>query len=238
MDMSTFAGSLAVSAVAVIVAIANGVVGLRARRCDGEWSRSRYVVAAVALVIATFVFLRAASSVVGYVLLCLALVGSQLFDLLRDERARRQRVASLVRRAAAEAIPAVWVAISVASVAMLAPYVILGEQRAVALTVGLCALVMTGIGWRIASAPAQLYGQDIRYERMRDRASRSRKAGLSAVLSTGSIYAYIAFVNSGPAASLPLQNSLLLVSLFTWAGLFVWVILYSSRLERLSTAAS
>ncbi|MGD1065944.1 MAG: hypothetical protein ABR975_03945 [Vulcanimicrobiaceae bacterium] len=214
------------------------IVGMRERRCDADAARIRFIVVSVSLVIAALILTRVLSSVVGYAMLCLALVGSQLVNLLREEHAHRRRVASLIPRPAADAVPTVWVAIAVASVMMLAPYVILGEERVAALLVGLCAIAMAGIAWRIASGPVQLHGDNIRYERMHDRALRSRKAGLSAVIAIGAIYAFICFVNVGLSAVLPLQRLLVPVAFVTWAGLAAWVWLYSHHLDRLSKSAA
>ncbi|MDP9111742.1 MAG: hypothetical protein M3M96_08930 [Candidatus Eremiobacteraeota bacterium] len=229
--------SAAISAVAVLGAIVHVVLGIRVGRCDTTSALARFVVAFVALGVAVLVFVPIISPVVGYGMLCLALVSVYLFDLLRDEHTRRRRVASLTPRPAAEAVPSVWVAIAVASVLLLAPYVVLGEQRAAALMVGVCAFVMAGIAWRIASAPVQLEGDDIQTERIRIRASRSRKAGLTAVLAIGSIFVFISFVNGDLPAVLPLQRIVLLVSFVTWAGLWAWVTLYWRYLDRLSCSA-
>ncbi|MDP9111548.1 MAG: hypothetical protein M3M96_07950 [Candidatus Eremiobacteraeota bacterium] len=230
--------SAAIGAVALLCAIVNVGLGIRAGRCDRTSALSRFSVAFIALVVAVLVFVPIVSPVAGYGVLCLALVSVFLFDLLREEHTRRRRVASLTPRPAAEPVPSVWVAIAVASVLMLAPYVILGEQRAAALIVGACAFVMAGIAWRIASAPMQLEGEDIQTERVRDRASRSRKAGLTAVLAIGSIFVFISFVNADLPAVLPLQRTLLLVSLLTWSGLWAWVMLYGRYLDSLSPSAS
>ena len=230
--------SVAISAVAVLGAIVNVVLGIRVGRCDTTSALSRFVVAFVAIAVAVLVFVPIISPVVGYGMLCLALVSVFLFDLLREEHTRRRRVASLTPRAAADVVPSVWVAITVSSVLMLAPYVVLGEQRAAALMVGVCAFVMAGIAWRIASAPVQLDGEDIHIERIRDRASRSRKAGLTAVLAIGIIFVFISFVNSDLPAVLPVQRILLLVSFATWAGLWAWVTLYWRYLDGLSLSAS
>lgn len=238
MDMATSLGNLTIGATAVFGAILMVAIGLRQRGCDGEAARTRFAFAAVALVIAVLVLSRAVSSVVGYALLCLALVGSQLVDLLREERTRRRRVASLVPRPAADAVPTVWVAIAVASTTMLAPYVILGEQRVAALPVGLCAIAMAAIAWRTASGPAQLRADDVRYERMHDRASRSRKAGMAAVVAIGSVYAFICFVNVALSAVLPLQHVLVPVAFATWAGVAAWVLLYSHYLDRRSKSVA
>lgn len=238
MNMHTGLGRLSVSGFAVLAAIVYAWVGVRESRCDAVSGRSRFAVVFVALLSAALILLRVASPIAGYALVCLASASSQMFDLLRNERARRRKVASLAPRPAAEAVPTVWVAIAMVSVLMLAPYVIVGEERADALLVGTAALVMAGIAWRIASAPIQLYGDDIPYERMRDRASRSRRAGLSAVVAIGCVFAFISFANSGLQTVLPLQRNLLVVSFLTWAALGGWVLLYSHHLDRQSVSAS
>lgn len=227
----------AIIAVSVVAAIVYVHAGVRAGPRTA-WGLSRFTIACVALVLATLVFFSVASPVVAYGIICVALVSGNLFDQVLKEHARRRRVASLTPRPAAEAVPTVWVAITVASVLILAPYVILGQQRVAALMVGICALVMAGISWRIASAPVQLKGEDIQSERLRDRASRSRNAGMSAVLAIGSIMVFTAFVNVGLPTILPLQRILYLVSLVTWAGLWVWVILYSRHFSGLSRSVS
>jgi hypothetical protein len=104
--------------------------------------------------------------------------------------------------------------------------------------VGICALVMAGIAWRIASAPVQLRGDDVQSERLRDRASRSLRAGMSAVLAIGSIFVFLSFVNASLPTVPPLQRMLPLVSFVTWAALWAWVMLYWRRLNRLTCAAS
>jgi hypothetical protein len=230
--------SAVISAIAGLVAIVHVVIGIRMRSCDTTSALSRFVVALVALAIAVLVFVSGISPMAGYGMLCLALVGVFLFDLLREEHTRRPRVASLTPRPAAEAVPSIWVVIAVASVLMLAPYVILDEQRAGALMVGVCAFGMAGIAWRIASAPVQLDGEDIQTGRMRDRASRSQKAGLTAVLAIGSIFLFISFANAGLPAALPWKWILFIVSFVTWAALAAWVTLYWRHLDRLACAAA
>lgn len=238
MHWATFQAALATSAVAMLAVIVYGVMGIRTRRCDPASARAYFSVAFVALALAMLMLLQVLSPVVGYSLLCLALAGYQVASLLQDERVRRRRVASLVPRPAVEAIPATWIGLAAASTVLLTPYVILGDQRGAAVIVAACAIVMAGISWRIASAPVQLYGENVRYERMRDRASRTRRAGLVAVIAMGSIMLFISFVNTQLLTVLPLQRTLLSVSWWTWALSGVWVILYSVHLSRLADSAS
>ena len=141
-------------------------------------------------------------------------------------------------RPVADIVPTVWVALAVAAGLMLAPYVFLDEQRVAAVIVGFCAFVMAGIAWRIASAPRQLFGEDVRYERVRDRYSRTRKAGVTAVVAIGTIMVFMSFVNYNLATVLPLQRTLLSVSWWTWALSGVSLILYCTYLGRHAASTS
>jgi hypothetical protein len=239
-QLTAFDQNLTVAAVAFLATIVYGVLGIRNRDCDPASARAFFVTAFVAFVVAVLVVSQIISPVVGYSLLCLSLAGFQLADLLQEERGRvrRRRVALLAPRPMAEVAPTVWVALAAASVLPLAPYVVLNEERAAATIVGMCALVMAAIAWRIASAPRQLYGEHIRSERMRDRRSRTRKAGVTAVVAMGSIMVFISFVNYNLPAVLPLQRILLMVSWWTWALSGASVILYSAYLGRLGDSTS
>ncbi len=233
--MTAYDQNLAVDAVAVLMALVHAVLGIRSGRCDPQYARAHFTIAFVALAFTLLIFFQIVSPVVGYSLVCLAGAGFQLFDLFQDEHMRKRRVASLAPRAAAETVPTVWVALAVACGLMLAPYVILDEQRVPAVIVAACAFVMAGIAWRIASGPVQLHGDDIRSERLRDRASRSRKAGVTAVVGMGTVMVFISFINYDLPTVLPLQRALLDLSWWTWALSAVSVFLYSFYLGRLSS---
>lgn len=216
----------------VVVAMA----GLTVVQYFGWGTRERrLLVAPVALVIGVLVGLGAVPPVVGYGLLCLAMVSVYL---VREEHARRRRVASLAPRPMVDAVPMVWIASAAASAFMLTPYVVFAEQRAAALMVGACALVMAAIAWRIASAPVELTGTDVPLERVRDRVWRSRRAGIAAVLAIGIVFVFISFVNAELTVVMPVQRVFLLVSLLGWAALAAWVAWYVHRLDRLSCSAS
>ncbi|MGB6987329.1 MAG: hypothetical protein WBD74_15260, partial [Candidatus Aquilonibacter sp.] len=148
-------------------------------------------------------------------------------------------VAPLTPRPVAEAVPTFWVGLAVVSTLMLAPYVILDEERAGALMVGVCALALAYIGWRLATAPIALEGDcDPRSEHMRERAERHQKVGMCAVIAIGSIFVFASFENANLAVVLPLQRLFVPLSMCLWAGLWAWVALYSRHLDRLSNSAS
>jgi hypothetical protein len=232
--------NLAVAAVALLAAIAYGILGFRNRQCDPPYAHTFFATASVAFVITALVLLQTVSPVVGYSLLCLALAGFQLAHLLQDERARaqRRRVALLAPRPAADAVPTVWVALAVATGLMLAPYVFLDERRVAAVIVATCAFVTAGIAWRIATAPRQLFGEDLRYERVRDRYSRTRRAGVTAVVAMGTIMVFISFVNYNLHAVPPLLRTLQSVSWWTWAVSAISVVLYCTFFGRQPSSTS
>lgn len=238
--LTAYDQNLTIAAVTILATIVYGILGIRNRHCDPPHARALFVTTSVAFVIAVLVLLQAVSPVVGYGFLCLTLAAFQLADLIQDERARaqRRRVALLAPRPSADVVPTVWLALAVATGLMLAPYVFLDEQRVAAVIVAFCTFVMAAIGWRIASAPRQLFGEDVRHERMRDRYSRSRRAGLIAVIAMGTIVVFISFVNYTLPTVLPLQRTLLSVSWWTWALSGVSLILYCTYLRRQSSSTS
>ncbi len=179
MHAGTSVDRLSVCAVAALCALVYAGCGIRAGSCTTASGLARYIVAGVAVVIAILVGLNKTSAVVSYGLLCLALVSVYVVDLVREEHARKRRVASLAPRPMADAAPTVWVVIAAISPLMLTPYVVLREQLAPAFMVGVCALIMATIAWRLASSAVQLDGEDLQLERMRERAWRSKRAGLT-----------------------------------------------------------
>lgn len=240
MDLTTLAQTLPVAFVAFLATIVYGFRGMRNLHCDPPYARAFLVTAAVAFVIALLVLFHVVSPAIGYSVLCLALAGFQLADLLQDEhaRARQRRVALLAPRPAAEIIPTIWVVLAVAAGLLLTPYVVLDNQRVAAVIVALCGFVMASIAWRIASAPRQLFGADVRYERMRDRYSRTRKAGLTAVVAMGSIWVFTVFVNFDLHTELPVLRTVQTVSWWMWALSGVSLILYCTYLGRQSSSTS
>lgn len=231
--------NLMIAAVALSAAPAYVLLGIR-NRSDRPYARAFFATAFVELIVGLLVLFKLVSPVVGYSFVCLALAGFQLADLLQDEqaRARQRRAALLTPRPAAEVVPTVWVSLAVGSGLMAAPYVILGDQRLAASIVALCTFLMAGISWRIASAPRQLFGEDVRRERSRDRCSRSRKAGLTAVVAMGSIMVFTVFVNHDMHTTSPLLRTLQNVSWWTWALSGVSLIVYITYLGRQSPSAS
>ncbi len=244
MDTATVAEHqrLGMCAFAALEAIIVAGLGVRVGKSEVASALARYIMAAVALALGGLVALDRIPPVVSYGVLCLALVSIFVADLWHEGRAHKRRVASLAPRPAADAVPTVWVVIAAMSPLMLTPYVVLREQLAAALMVGVCGLVMATIAWYLASSPVQLAGEDLQLERMRERAWRSNRAGLTAVVTVGSIMFFISVVNADLSVVTAVQRDLLTLSLVVWAVLAVWVMAwiawYHHQLSRSSCSAS
>lgn len=222
-----------VAAVAAIFGVAYLVVALLRRRHGETSALGLFAVAASGFAIAALVALHYLAPVVAYSVLCFSGATVLLADMLQDEHARRRRVASLSPRPPADSVPIVWITIALTSTLLLVPYVLRGIAVAPALIVAGCAIGMAAIAWRIASAPTQLTGEDPagdpRTEHIRDRALRARKAGLTCVVTIGSIGLFIRFVDetlpSGGGLGIATVRALLAV----WAMLAIWVYWYAFR---------
>ncbi len=217
---------LAVAALALLAVVVYTGWGLR---------EQRFIVAPLALVIGALVFFGIVPAVIGYGVLCLAMASVYM---IREERARRRRIASLAPRPAVDVIPAIWIATAAASALMLIPYVVFAQERAAALMIGFCALLMAAIARQIVSAPLQLTGVDAQSERIRDRAMRLRRAGITAVLAVGIVFVFISFVNGGLPIVMPVQRTLNFASFALWAALWAWVTLYVRQIDRASSVCS
>ncbi len=216
---------IVIDAFALLAAVSYGRSGWRELRCDPPFAPGRFAVSFVAVAIAVLVGFRVLLPVVGYAILCLALVSVYVYDAVLEERTRRRRVASLTPRSGIDWQLIVWIAVSTLSIALLSPYIVLDEYRVPALIVALCSLVMSGIAWRIATAPVQLEGDDIAAERRRDRFRRIRKTGLASGLAIGIIFVFTSFVNADLRSPMQIQFTVQSIAFFASFGIYGWMLL-------------
>ncbi len=234
---------LVVEAVAGLAAVFYAGLGVRVGSSKMASALARYVVASVSLGAGSLLALGRIPAVVAYGLLCLAITCIPAADLWHEGRGHKRRVASLAPRPMADTVPTVWVVVAAISPLMLTPYVALREQVAAAFMVGVSALVMATIAWRLASSPVQLTGDDdLKLERMRECAWRSKYAGVTAVIAVGSVMVFIGFVNADLPVVTPVQGILSNLSFIVWAGLAAWWaacwIWYGHRLSQSSFSGS
>lgn len=188
--------------------------------CGGESRLVRAGVGSFALVLAPLVWFSFVPPVIGYALICLGMTSAFAFDLALDERERTRRAASLAPRSRVEAAPAIWTSVAALSAAMVVPFALDATQRTAAVIVGVCALLMTAIAWRLASAPAHLSGGDPQRERISQRASRSLKSGVSATLAVAIVFVFASFESQATAAN---QAQQLVVDVSFWVWIAVWI---------------
>ncbi len=235
--MSTHASSpvLFVFAFALFAVCVYVFTATRLSPDDHSSANARYAVAAFSLLLGVLAMVRLLAPVVTYSLLCLGITSIYAFDLVREERLRTVRVASLAPRGRLDTVPAIWIGIAIASTLMLVPYFLLGEEVVAASIVTACAIAMATIAYRILGAPMLLCGGDAAAERLRDRARRSTRVGLTCVVAIGTVFVFISFVNGRLAFVTPAQQALNIAAPALWAALWMW---QSLRVRRLDAGAS
>ncbi len=137
-----------------------------AAREDAEGISSAYgrYLGVAAFVLAGLEAVSGLPFIVPYALFCLASAGVTLLAYLQFRRAVQQRVAPLVRRSPFDALPP-WVIVSVGCCfAISLALVAYPPQRFGALLVAIATMVLGGVAWRIAIAPALLVGDDPQWE--------------------------------------------------------------------------
>ena len=164
-------------------------------------------------------------------------VGAFAVDLVLEERTPSRRSASLAPRSPIEIAPAIWCGVATLCVAMVVPFVADALQRAAAIVVGLCALVMAGIAWRIATAPAHLTGGDPQVERVRERSGRALRSGVAAALSVAIVFVFASFAaGTGPLLT-PSQRFVEEISFWIFLVLWLGSMLYAWLVCRTASAA-
>ncbi len=213
-------------AVALVALLASAVTWHAARRsCDGG-APARYLLAASMLALAGLAIVGVLAPVIAYSLTCLGLATGYLVALVREERARARRYAALTPRPPIEPVPAIWIGVALLSTVALIPYASAGSTAFAAAIVGLCALAMATIAWRIATAPTQITGDNPQLERRHERTLRTVKIGLTSIVTVGSIAVFLSFTGA-PAAPFGGLGHVSGGDVFwVWDGLLVWVFGY------------
>lgn len=226
-------------AVAATVVWGGFVYTMSPRRPDFlDSTTARIGTGAAALAVAALVMFGIIPAVIGYAILGVSLAVVQVVDLVKEERARKRRVASLSPRPRADLAPAIWTIVAALSATLLTPYAFDTSNRVAAAIVGLCVVTMAAIAWRIASAPLQLTSCDPVAERDAERSCRARKAGLTSVVAVGVVFVFTCFAYPATAAESSIARVLSVLLLVVWVGMLVWETLYVRHLDRLHADAS
>jgi hypothetical protein len=125
---------------------------------------------------------RSVPPIVPYAIFCLAAALITLMAYLQFRRATEQRVAPLVRRSPFMALPPLLIGAMTCSFLITLAFAALRPERLAAIIVAVSTLLLAGIAWRIADAPALLLGTDPQLEYTVDERIRIGRARNAAAL--------------------------------------------------------
>ena len=158
---------------------------------------------------------------VAYALLCVMLCAMAGIGYLRLQSVHQKRVASLEVRTPFTAVPSYWYGLAVAAAAM--PLADLGVPalRPAAIAVSLCALALTLLAWRLATAPA-FVSDDAAVEAFVDDRLRLVRAGNALVFAVLIVFVYLTQTLPGPPAHVYL----------VFAGCALWLAIFAAFTAR------
>ncbi len=221
---------LLVSATAGLAALVYTVFAVRA--CGALAAGARWAVAAGSVALIALLLDGVVAPEIGYALLCLLIVTVYLVDVVQEERERRRRVASLAPRPRVDIAPAIWMVVALLCAALVTPYALESAHRVAAVIVGLGAVAMAAIAWRIATAPQQLAGEDPDAERVKERAYRAIRVGNSSALAVAIVFVFATFVNQTSIAVTGLERGIVAVTFYAFLMVWIWGMVYAWALRR------
>jgi hypothetical protein len=166
-----------------------------AMRREAEETSSGYgrYLGVTCFVLAAAELVPAVPFVLPYALCCLALAFTTFLSYLQIRRATERRVAPLVRRSPLSALPLIAMAAMLCCFAVVLPFVIYSAERISAIAVAASTLILGLIAWRIAVAPALLFGKDATFEYAVDQRLRNARATTIASLACAPAVVFVAF---------------------------------------------
>jgi hypothetical protein len=141
--------------------------------------------------------------VLPYALICLVLASAALRAYLQFRRATDQRVAPLLRRSPFTALPALLIVALLCALFVASLFALYPPARLGAIVTAVAMLVLAGVAWRIANAPALLFGADPQWEYAVDERLRIGRARNAALLACAVGYVFVALAQ--PTLSPPYE---------------------------------
>jgi hypothetical protein len=170
----------------------NRVLTMR-REAEGVSGANGRYLAVACFILAAAELVPAMPFVLPYALCCLALAFTTFLSYVQMRRATQRRVAPLVRRSALSALPLIAMAAMLCCFAVVLPFVVYSSERLSAIAVAASTLILGVIAWRIAVAPALLFGQDATFEYAVDQRLRNARATTIAMLACAPAVVFVAF---------------------------------------------
>lgn len=192
-------------------------------RAEGNTDAYRRFVGILTILMAPISLIPSIPFVLPYSLSCVAMAASILVSYLHFRRATERRVAPLVRRNVWASLPPLAVAATMVCLAGAASFGIYPQFRTGVLVAVLAAIVLFAVAWRVATAPAILFGDDSQLEYLVDEHVRFSRATnlLALVCAPPTVLVALAW------ATLPPTARFFNVVMFTVAAAFVVVIAVS-----------
>jgi hypothetical protein len=169
------------------------------QQAEGITSAYGRAAGVVAIGLAGLELVPAVPFILPYALICLVLAGMALRGYLQFHRATQQRVAPLVRRSPFAALPPLLIVAMLCSLVAASAFALYPPERIGAIVTVVAMLVLGGVAWRIANAPALLLGIDPEWEYAVDERVRVGRARNAAFLACAVGYVFISLTE----ASLP-----------------------------------
>ncbi len=179
-------------------------------RREAEGSSRAYgrYLAAACFVLAAAELIPAVPFVLPYALCCLAFAFATFLSYLQIRRATERRVAPLVRRSPLSALPLIAMAAMLCCFAVVLPFIVYSSERFSAAAVAFSTLILGWIAWRIAVAPALLFGKDAAFEYAVDQRLRNARATTIASLACAPAVVFVAFAAPRLAPDLAFYGNL------------------------------
>lgn len=137
-------------------------------RAEGDSDAYMRYAGAFTIAMAGLVLVPAAPFVLPYALSCLAMAAAVMVSYLRFRRVTERRVAPLVRRSPWRSLPPVAILATAVCLLGTASFAVYPEFRASVIIVIVSAIALLGVAWRVATAPAILFGDDSQLEYLVD----------------------------------------------------------------------
>ena len=190
---------------------------------EGNTDAYQRSVGVLTIIMAPIALIPAIPFVLPYSLSCVAMAVAVLFSYLHFRRATERRVAPLVRRTVWASLSPLAVAATCVCLVGAALFAAYPQFRAGVLVVIAAAIVLFAVAWRVATAPAILFGDDSQLEYLVDEHLRFSRAMnmLALVCAPATVLVALAW------ATLPPTAHFFDVVMYTVAAAFIVVIALS-----------
>lgn len=165
-------------------------------QAEGDTDAATRYAGIFTIVIAPLGLIPAVPYVLPYAACCLGMAVATLYAYIHYRRATQKRVAPLVRRTPWTALPPVILASTGVCLLGVVAFAAIPQFRFAAMAIFVASLALAAIGWRIALAPAVLFGDDPQLEYLVDEHVRFCRATSLMSLACAPSVAFVAIAGA------------------------------------------